>query len=74
MDGVVRMQAARASRARFQTNLNLCFEERLPDLHSPGKKKEREKLIKKIVARQQFVDEYSLVCFRPLDDDVDGQE
>lgn len=47
MDGVVRMQAARASRARFQTNLNLCFEERLPDLHSPGKKKEREKLIKK---------------------------
>lgn len=48
MDGVVRMQAARASRARFQTNLNPCFEERLPDLHSPGKKKkEREKLIKK---------------------------
>jgi hypothetical protein len=45
MDGVVRMQAARASRARFQTNLNLCFEERLPDLRSPAKKREKQKKI-----------------------------
>lgn len=48
MDGVVRMQAARASRARFQTNLNLCSEERLPDLRSPAKeKRETKKIIKK---------------------------
>jgi hypothetical protein len=44
MDGVVRMQAARASRARFQTNLNLCFEERLPDLRQQKREKNKKKL------------------------------
>jgi hypothetical protein len=51
MDGVVRMQAARASRARFQTNLNLGFEERMTDLHSPAKNRERKNYKKKKVVR-----------------------